>query len=443
MKQEIGTELGMLIERATRGKPGEPLSFETLENAARRCALEVAARVLETALNADHSDGRGTLRPCSCGAQARYAGRRPKTVVTVVGEITIERASYWCEQCRRGFCPRDAELKLGRGCLSTGVLRMVGMTAALASFQETDELLTALAGIRVGTKEVERASEALGSEIAEGERTVVNPHPPRSTTMYLGMDGTGIPMMRSGELAGRSGKQADGSAKTREVKLVTIWSADGRDKDGNPMRDVGSVSYNAAIESAASLDTDEQLSQFASRVEREATRRGFTQAKRRAVIGDGAKWIWNVADELFPGAAQIVDLFHAKGTVSEVAKAIFGAESEVGKQWAKCRRDELEAGKLDDILAALEPHLASHKEVVTCREYLITNRERMRYPEFRSLGLCTSSGVVEAGCKHAIGTWLKRAGMHWTLEGANAIIALRCCKLSDRYDDFWNRRAAG
>ena len=60
----------------------------------------------------------------------------------------------------------------------------------------------------------------------------------------------------------------------------------------------------------------------------------------------------------------------------------------------------------------------------------------MRYPEFRAAGLCTSTGVVEAGCKVAIGTRCKRAGMHWTVAGANTIIALRCCKLSGRFEEF-------
>ena len=66
----------------------------------------------------------------------------------------------------------------------------------------------------------------------------------------------------------------------------------------------------------------------------------------------------------------------------------------------------------------------------------------MRYPDFRAQGLCTFTGVVEAGCKVAIGTRLKRAGMHWSVRGANAIIALRCAKLSGRFEDFWERRSA-
>lgn len=113
------------------------------------------------------------------------------------------------------------------------------------------------------------------------------------------------------------GKQLDGSAKTREVKLVTVWSAEGRDRDGTPVRDGGSISYSAAIESAAQKDTHETLSAFAARVTREATRRAFDRVARRAVLGDGATWIWNLTDEHVPDAVQIVDRFHAKQHLSE------------------------------------------------------------------------------------------------------------------------------
>jgi hypothetical protein len=208
------------------------------------------------------------------------------------------------------------------------------------------------------------------------------------------------------------------------------------------VRDPGSVSYSAAIESAASRDTDATLSDFAQRVDREACRSGFAQAHRRVVLGDGAPWIWNLAGELFPGAVQIVDLFHAKGHLCDVAKAIYGAGSELGEHWGKGRRDELDEGKIEAVLAGLRVHAGANDEARKCLGYVMANRDRMRSPDFRAQGLCTSTGVVEAGCKTAVGTRLKRAGMHWTVAGADAIIALRCCVLSGRFEDFWERRSA-
>src|SRR2546428_6176054 len=199
--------------------------------------------------------------------------------------MRLERAYYDCPACGTGFCPRDRALSIEGTSLSPAVTRMVGLVAAMVSFEESSELMSELAGVAVGAKRVERVAEALGREIAQDEQAVVELSAPSAPTMYLGMDGTGVPM-RGSELQGREGKQPDGSAKTREVKLVTVWTAEGRDKEGIPERDPGSVTYSAAIESAASRDTDEGLSEFARRVEREASRRGFDQAPRRVVLGD-------------------------------------------------------------------------------------------------------------------------------------------------------------
>ena len=407
--------------------------------AARRQALRLAARALEQRLNADTTDHAGPEVSCSCGGPAQYHGRHGKTFESVLGPLHLERAYYHCAQCRSGFCPRDRALSLELFSLTPGVLRMTGSVAALVSFQESSGLLQELAGVEVSAKQVERAAEALGAEIDAAERLCVEKRREVAPTMYLGMDGTGVPM-RAAELVDRVGKQPDGSAKTREAKVVTLWTAESRDEEGKPVRDAGSITYSAAIESAAAVDTSPNRSDFAERVLREATRRGFTEASRGVVLGDGSAWIWNTASELFPQAIQILDRFHAKEHLSKVGKLIYG-DSQQGKKWIQRRYDELDEGRLKVLWNALERHAAQHPQALECADYLRNNRDRMRYPEFHNQGLCTSTGVVEAGCKVVIGTRLKRAGMHWTLKGANAIIALRCSKLSGRYEDFWERRS--
>lgn len=110
------------------------------------------------------------------------------------------------------------------------------------------------------------------------------------------------------------------------------------------------------------------------------------------------------------------------------------------KKRAERRHQELDSGRFNDLLRAIRRHADEHDEARQCFQYLHRNRDRMRNPQFEAEGLCASSGVVEAGCKLAIGTRLKRAGMHWTISGANAIIALRCSRLSGRFQDYWERR---
>jgi hypothetical protein len=395
---------------------------------------------LEQRLNADTSDHAGPELPCPCGEPALYHGRHQKTFESVLGPLHLERAYYHCAHCRSGFCPRDRALRLELFSLTPGVLRMTGSTAALVSFAESSALLHELAGVEVSVKQVERAAEALGAGIAADERSCMEKMGEAAPTMYLGMDGTGVPM-RAAEVAGRDGKQSDGSAKTREAKLATIWTAESRDEEDKPVRDPGSITYSAGIESAAVSDTSPHRSDFAERVLRETTRRSFTEAARCVVLGDGSAWIWNTAKELFPQAIQILDRYHAKEALHRAAQSIFGATSE-SKQWATARCTELDDGQLHAIVHALRSHVAASAEAAKCALYIFRNRARMRYPNFHAQGLCTSTGVLEAGCKVVIGTRLKRSGMHWTVNGANAIIALRCSKLSGRFEDFWERRSA-
>ena len=362
------------------------VDLEALETAVRRGALGLAARLVEGRLNADRGDHAGPRLPCAgCGGFAAYAGRRAKTVTTVLGAMRLERAYHHCAACRAGFHPRDRALGVEGTSLSPGVVRMTGLAAARASFAEAAELLYELAGPDVGAKQAERTAEGLGREVAADERDTVAAEPGRAPTMYLGMDGTGVPV-RGAELAGRAGKQPDGSARTREVKLVAVWAA-ATDADGRelPEREPGSVTYSAAV--------------------------------------------------------QIVDLFHAKQHLWDVAKAIYGPGTDMAGRWARRRRDELDDGRLGALLRALRRH-AHRDEARRCIDYVRRNRHRMRYPRFRAMGLCVASGVVEAGCKHVVGTRLKRPGMHWSVAGVNAMAALRRAVPGHRFDDFWRRRNA-
>jgi len=439
---ELGVEAEQELEALLGAAVAEEVDLEAVETALRRRVLRVAARQLQEHFNADHSDYTGATRPCACGQPARYVERRAKRFQSVLGELSLERAYYHCSGCGQGHCPRDQALGLEEASCSPGVQRMIASVGAAVSFEEGSTLLRELAGVEVNAKQVERVAESLGAEIAQRERQAAEPLADAlsAPTLYVGVDGTGVPM-RPSELSGRAGKQPGGEARTREVKLCTVWSAESRDAEGRPVRDEGSVSYSAAIESAATRDVDRELSEFTQRVEREARRRRCREAQRLVVIGDGALWIWNLAGELFPQALQIVDRFHVKERLSEVAKSLYGESSRKAKCWAERRYRELDEGRWKNLLAALHRHARHSKLARDCVQYLRHNRQRLRYPEFHAQGLCTSSGVVEAGCKGVVGTRLKRTGMHWTVQGANAIIALRCCKLSGRFEDFWEERS--
>jgi hypothetical protein len=208
------------------------------------------------------------------------------------------------------------------------------------------------------------------------------------------------------------------------------------DEKGYAIRDPDSTTYTGAIETAE---------EFGQRLYLEAFDRGWSRALKKLVIADGAEWIWNNADAHFPGAIQIVDLYHAREHLWELARRLHPNDQAKQKAWMKAHQERLlDQGKIEKLVAALRSIHSTNAEIRekirTESDYFERNAERMRYPEFRRQHLFVGSGVIEAGCKTVIGSRLKQSGMFWTVRGANAIIALRCCHLNGRFEDYWEAR---
>jgi hypothetical protein len=406
---------------------------------------DLGARVLRGLLGSGGRGHHGPTLSCPRGHPARFHDYRPKTVMTVLGPVPFERAYYFCEVCHEGFFPRDRELDVVNTSLSPGVRRMAARLGAKEPFSEGRNDLAELAGIEITTKEVERVSESTGEEFQGLSRIEIlavrsaPPSPgPEVAILYVAIDGTGVPIV-PWEQEGRAAKQpGQDRARTREVKLGCVFTQTTVDDGGRPVRTPESTTYVAGIETAQ---------EFGPRIYAEAVRRGIERARRAVVLGDGAPWIANLADMHFPGATRILDMYHAIEHVSEVAKAIYGPASKLAAQWTKERITEIQAGnvtKLLDALRNLRPCEAEKKDLVRRNErYFEANEDAMRYDAFRAEKLFVGSGVVEAGCRVAIGERLKRSGMRWTVRGSSSIIALRCCLLSGRWDETWARRLSG
>ena len=240
------------------------------------------------------------------------------------------------------------------------------------------------------------------------------------------------------ETLGRQGKVDGQPAHTREAKLGCVFTQTKTDQKGHPIRDPDSTTYTGAIETAE---------EFGKRLYVEAWKRGWSRAEKKVVMGDGAEWIWNLAEQHFPGAVQIVDLYHARQHLWELARKLHPHDDAQQKAWMKAHQKRLlDQGKIAKLVAALRATHSSHTEVAdkirTEADYFARNASRMRYPHFRRQHLFVGSGVIEAGCKTIIGARLKQSGMFWTVRGANAILALRCCHLNARFEDYWEARPA-
>ena len=428
---------GILEEVARRGG----LDLAATEMAIRAGMLKLGGSILEGLLNLD-AGHQGQQIECGSGHQAGFVSYRSKDVVTVLAPVKLRRAYYHCGQCHQGRVPRDEELDVVGSSLSPGVRRMASRVGSQEAFTPGSRDLYELAGIRLPAKQVERTAEANGARIraasqAEWEgllsgQVVLCPSGPPIAKLYVTVDGTGVPTVPR-ETEGRRGKGEDGRARTREVKVGCVFTQTRLDDKGQPLRDPESSSYLAAIETAE---------RFGPLLYAESARRGVERAQQVIVIGDGAHWIWNVADEHFPRATQIVDLYHAREHVAAFANLLFAPNDPDRKPWLAARLQELDRGEVElltERLAALLQPGPESDAIRSLISYFDTNRERMRYAYFRQAGLFVGSGTVEAGCKTIVAQRLKRSGMRWTVRGAESIMSLRCCEQSGRWEEFWTR----
>ncbi len=417
------------------------VDLEALELATRTALHRAGARLLEALLEDTADEHQPPL--CTCGNPMRCEGPRPKQLVSLLGTVSLRRPYYHCRHCWRGVAPLDRDLDIEGTQYSPGVRRLLAVVGGETAFARGRVLLAELTGVEVTVKAVERQARAIGADVAaraESDRlqAALRGFPPQPGeplgTLYIEMDGTGIPVTAATS-AGRPGK--DGApARTREVKLGCVFTQTALDAAGRPVRDARSTTYTGAIENAEA---------FGRRIYHEAWRRGLHRAERHVVIGDGAAWIWNVSHSYFPDAIEIVDIYHAREHLWELSRQLFPLDRKQRRHWVRRRQKQLDEGRIEHLVRSLRgiqaetPELAETLRIQAA--YFEGHAERMRYAEFRRQGLFVGSGVIEAGCR-TVGGRLKRSGMFWTVDGANAITALRCAHLSNRFDDYWEDRAA-
>ena len=406
--------------------------------------LQAGCGILGKLLAADPGH-RGPRADCGKGHDAVFTGYRDKVIDTVLGPVTLRRAWYHCAPCKRGLAPRDAGLGVAGASMSPGLAAMTSKAGAEVPFARAAGLLEDLAGVRLTVKRVERAAEASGTAQAVASRgrarliarrkVIPLPPEPLPDKLYAVIDGTGVPVT-SKEAEGRDGKGEDGRARTREVKMAVFFTQDKLDDEGYPVRDRASSSYIATFEPAAA---------FSDLVKAEGIRRGAGHVRQMTVIGDGAAWIWGIATRTFPEATQIVDLYHAREHLHSLTRSVEFMLLDRKDEWLAARLEDLDYGYIDGIEAAVRKYpLEGVKKDEVERElgYFLNNAPRMRYHWFRQCGLFVGSGVVKAGCKSVIGQRLKQSGMHWTVNGADSIIALRCREASNAWESACNQAGA-
>ena len=363
-----------------------------------------------------------------CGRKAEPHDRRPRQVLTRCGTLDLDRPWYVCAGCGQGWSVVETTLAVApRARLSAGLVEWLARLGAAAPFREAAALLAELTGLELGAETLRRHTERVGAELEANQQAAIarvaatreaaEPPEPAPGLLVVETDGALVHYL-------------DG---WREVKLGLVAGL----VDG----ELVAPSYVAAREEAAAFGPRllaEAARRGALEIERwegGVTGRGLAVLRTALVLGDGAVWIWNQADEQLDGRIEIVDYYHAAAHVGTVAKALHG-EGPAAEAWAAARSGELLAQGAEPILAALRGAKAPTPEAATVvrteRGYFTKNAERMQYPLFRLDGLPIASGAIESAADHLVQRRMKRAGMRWSVPGGRAVLTLRAHLRSGR-----------
>lgn len=389
--------------------------------------------------NALHLDGCNILggllnQPGVLGAhdpEGKCHEKRTRTVQCLLGSFELERGYYKTEE---GWdVPLDRHLGL-IGKYTPGLAKMMCRAAGTdGSFSEAEDTLRIYAGAEVPASQIRAVAQQIGPAIAAWSPGREEARCQKVPTLYISYDGTGVPM-RKEETQGRKGKQPDGSSITRELKLGCVFTSHTTDGEGHPLRDTDSTTY------VASFDPAEE---FTAALLREARLRGLGKAGRKAILGDGAHWIWKQAGIHFPQAVQILDYYHAREHLSELATALLPGKGEsdpLVKKWVGWLEGDQVLRIVEDAGRKLPRSGKRRKTAKQEIEYLRSNAMRMMYATFKNEDYFIGSGVIEAGCKTVVGKRTKQSGMFWKVVGAQNILHIRCAVIGDTYDGYWEHR---
>lgn len=438
VREQVAQAVVAAVEEAVGPLADEAVSFAALEAAVEAAMRQAGAAAFTCLLAAMGTGYVGPTGPCGCGGAQTTDHYAQGTRQTVLGRVSVRRAAYRCATtCGRHECPLDARLGVPTGHLSAHLQTRLGLLSALLPFAEARAVLASLTGVEVSTKTTQVASEALGAVVETvPARAPVPPCSPAPAPerVYLGVDGV---------MYCTVDRDADGKLVWHEAKVGVFYAALPRGAPGTGAR--SRLAPDGLPIDVAAADSQSYVVQmgtwqdFARKVWQEGVRCGRWHAREIIVLGDGARWITALIEEILRGlpgrVVHILDLRHAEEHLWAVAHACLSDADTL--RWIQGPLDDLRQGRVRDLVAAVRalptPTEEVAKAVATTAAYYEERCEQMQYPAFRAQGMQIGSGLAESACKRRVGQRAKGPGMHWTVAGAQAIGTLRAAYLSHRW----------
>jgi hypothetical protein len=417
-----------------------------LEEALMAEGRELQRQLLEKAVQTK-ADNTPLRCPICGGPLTRVTHDHERTVDSRFGDVRLRRSRGWCRKCNDYCFPADFLLGLERSTASPGVQETAALLVSKMPAPEASAVLQRLTGQKISPATLEREARRQGQK-AQKKRKELDGQLDDWTTLKAVAKEAGAslpkqPFVMIIELDAWNIRERDHWGQTEELNKAgqefsrwhwaygaTCFRLDqrGQTEGGRPF-----------ITERGYVMTRGGLEELEKQLWAEAVRRGLLQADLVLVVADGAAWIWNLVEDRFKGAREVLDFYHAAEHLWKVANTVFGAGTSAAKQWAQPLITQLKAGQGAEVIQTLELALQKivdrpedHKTVEVERNYFLTHKARLDYKAISEAGYPIGSGAMESTCRQ-YQCRLKRTGQFWSTTGDEALIALETMWRNQRW----------
>ena len=340
----------------------------------------------------------------------------------------ITRQHCYCRYCKTGAYPLDRYLGIeGRNCSEDLCLTISNLTAITNSFESCRVAFKDTGLVDISTTFIQKMANKVGRVGIEEENKLLEKTYQEAKELGDKEDKSQIfSVLIDG---GRCQTLEDGKPVWKEVKMGAfcqykrVISKDGKEKiKEQSRRYIGRV--------------DEKSEIFGERLYLEALKNGYEKSETKVFIGDGATYNWDIQSHYFCDAIPILDCYHASEHLAKAGRVIYPEDLRF-YPWNDKFKEHLLNGEIQTVIEELQKHLkkkkistAKKKELKAEITYFNNNRERMRYNEYKKMGLSIGSGVIEAGIKQTVNRRIKGTEKHWLKNHANNILKLRIEKIN-------------
>jgi hypothetical protein len=418
-----------------------PPSLEEIVKEVASIRQELTGTIVRSMVMQNHQEELNQHKaPCPhCGRMVCARPARERAVETLMGDVHLMRPYFYCVHCQHGFYPLDETLKLLPGKKQADIGRAGALLASEVPYETASDLFEELTGIALSNHSLHAGTDAVGEDLtvldvcptAEQIQQAVEQVAQKSARrpiMVLAIDGAHAPTRpetAKGKRRGRKkvrAKRAHWKGEWREVKGVRFYIVD-EDQiihliSWHQVQLEGEVvEALRAIKEAGLIPQDDI---------------------RLCALGDGAPWIWNCVEQIFPSAKQILDYYHCSEYIHKIAKAQYGHDPQKALEWTEATMVRLFCNEIHGVIWGLQrmkPHDDKAKEQIRKGiNYLTNNSHRVPYGSAKKGGYPIGSGGIESSNKFICHVRLKRSGAWWYATSANHILALRCAKYNGTFD---------